>query len=106
MASRCLRELPFITALTYTALSSTVDSILAIRFDSDSYPIGIDSHASRCIANAPHLFEDLKLEEVGEVEGIKQRLDIKGRGTFKFKIEDDNGKMHKIKIPSSLFVHD
>ena len=58
------------------------------------------------MVNAPHLVEDLKFGEVGEIEGIKLGLDIKGRGTFKFKIEDDNGKMHKIKIPNSLFVPD
>jgi hypothetical protein len=67
MASCHLRELPSITALTYAALLSTVDGILAIRFGSNSYPIGVDCHASHCMANAPHLFEDLKLEAVGEV---------------------------------------
>jgi hypothetical protein len=56
------------------------------------------------MVNAPHLFEDLKLGEVGEVEGIKSGLDIKGTGTFKFKIKDDNGMTHKIKIRNSLYV--
>jgi hypothetical protein len=56
------------------------------------------------MVNAPHLFEDLKLGEVGEVEGIKSGLDIKGMGTFKFKIKDNNGMLHKIKIPNSLHV--
>jgi hypothetical protein len=41
MASCCLREIPSITSPTYAALSNVVDSILAIRFDSDSYPIRI-----------------------------------------------------------------
>jgi hypothetical protein len=54
------------------------------------------------MANAPHLFEDLKLKEVGEVKGIKLGLDIKGTGSFKFKIEDDNRRMHKIKILNSV----
>jgi hypothetical protein len=58
----------------------------------------------RCIVNAPHLFEDLKLGDVEEVEGIKSELDIKGMGTFKFKIKDDNGMTHEIKIPNSLYV--
>jgi hypothetical protein len=56
------------------------------------------------MVNAPHLFENLKLGEVGEVEGIKSGLDIKGMGTFKFKIKDDNGMAHKIKIPNSLDI--
>jgi hypothetical protein len=41
---------------------------------------------------------------VGEVEGIKSGLDIKGMGTFKFKIKDDNGMMQEINIPNSLYV--
>jgi hypothetical protein len=52
----------------------------------------------------PHLYKDLKLGDVGEVEGIKSGLDIKGVGTFKFKIKDDNGMTHEIKIPISLYV--
>jgi hypothetical protein len=91
LASCCLRELPSITGPTYTALLNAVDHISAICFDSDCYPIGINTHASQCIVNAPHLFEDLKLGDVGEVEGIKLGLDIKGMGTFKFKVKDNNG---------------
>ena len=41
---------------------------------------------------------------MGEVEGIKSGLDVKGMGTFKFNIKDDNGMLHEIKIPNSLYV--
>jgi hypothetical protein len=104
LTSRCLRELPSISRPTFSTLSSAVDRTKAVCFDSDSYPIGIDTQASRCMVNAPHLFEDLKLRDVGEIEGIKSGLDIKGTGTFKFKIKDDDGMMPKIKIPNSLYV--
>ena len=86
------------------ALSSAIQDILPVRFDSDSYPIGVDCHASRCMANSPHLFEDLKLIKMGAVEGIKQGLEIKGIGTFKFKIEDDDGRTHEVKIKNSLYL--
>jgi hypothetical protein len=58
-----------------------------------------------CAAWSTHLtfFEDL-IGDVGEVEGIKSGLDIKGIGTFKFKIKDNNGMLHEIKIPNSLYV--
>jgi hypothetical protein len=56
------------------------------------------------MVNTPHLFKDLKLGDVGEVEGIKSGLDIKGIGTFKFNIKDDNGMLHEIKIPNSLYI--
>jgi hypothetical protein len=100
LASHCPRELPSFTRPNFTALSSAVDHTRAIHFDSNSYPIGIDTHATRCMANAPHLFKDLKLGDVGEVEGIKSGLDMKCTGTFKFKIKNNNGMMHKIKIPT------
>ena len=98
------RKLPSFLQPTFTTLSSAIDRTRTIQFDSNSYPIGIDTHALRCMVNAPHLFEDLKLGEVGGVEGIKSGLDIKGTGSFKFKIKDNNSMMHKIKIPNSLYV--
>jgi hypothetical protein len=104
ITSHRLSELPSFPRLTFTTLLSAVDLTRAVCFESDFYPIGIDTHASRCMVNAPHLFEDLKLGDEGEVEGIKSGLDIKGTGTFKFTIKDDNSMMHKIKIPNSLYV--
>jgi hypothetical protein len=41
-----------------------------------------------------------------EMDGIKGGLDIKGTGTFKFHIEDDEGGVHLIKIPNSKYVPD
>jgi hypothetical protein len=57
------------------------------------------------MANAPHLFEDLHLtDDAGEENGIGDRLEIKGRGTFVFSLADDNGRIHTIKIPNSLYL--
>jgi hypothetical protein len=56
------------------------------------------------MVNPPHLFKDLKLGDVGEVEGIKSGLDIKSTGKCNFKIKEDNGMMHKIKIWNSLYA--
>ncbi len=94
LASHRLRELPSSPRPTFTALSSAINRTKAIQFDSNSYLIGIDTHASCCMVNAPYLFKDLKLGDVWEVEGIKSGLDIKGTATFKFKIKDNNGMMH------------
>ncbi len=104
LASHHLRELPSFPRPTFTALLSAVDRTRTVRFDSATYPIGIDTRALRCMVNAPHLFKDLKLGDVGEVEGIKSGLDIKGTGTFRFKIKEDNGKTHEIEIPNSLYI--
>ena len=82
----------------FTALSSAMNPTFEsnLHFDSDSYPIGVDNHASRCMANAPHLFRDLKLIPEGEqVSGIGEGLAIKGVGTYIMRINDDNGKLHE-----------
>ena len=69
-----------------------------VRFDSDSYPIGVDSHASKCMVNKAHLFKDLCLnEDKGQVNGISDGLEIAGKGTFKFNIKDDGGRQHNFK---------
>jgi hypothetical protein len=99
-----LRELPSISRPTFAPLSSAIDRTTAVCFDSDSYLVGIIIHALRCMVNASHLFEDLNLGDVGEVEGIESGLDIKGMGTFKFRVKDDNSMTRKIKIPSSLYI--
>jgi hypothetical protein len=56
------------------------------------------------MANAPHLFEDLRLDNKGQVDRINSGLDIAGQGTFKFNITNDDGKLHVIKIPNSLYA--
>jgi hypothetical protein len=104
--SRCLRELPSVAVLTYTALLGVINGISTVRFDLDSYPIGIDCHASRCMVNSPHLFENLQLKQGGEVAGINSGLEIKGIRTFKFKVDNNNGTTHEIKIPNSLYLPD
>ena len=75
------------------------------RFDTDSFKVGIDNHASRCMANCTTHFEDLKLvESNNKVGGINDGLAIKGVGTFIFDIEDDDGCLHTIKVPNSLYL--
>ncbi len=121
-------------ASRFLALQSASLDNPAVRLDLDSFSIGINNHASRCMANAPHLFEDLHLtnnagevneigngltikgkgifkfsnlhltNNAGEVNEIGNGLTIKGKGIFKFSIKDDNGKIHTIKIPNSLYL--
>ena len=56
------------------------------------------------MANAPHLFEDLVLSNVGTVDEINNGFAVKGKGTFKFRIADDSGGVHVIYIPNSLYL--
>jgi hypothetical protein len=48
--------------------------------------------------------DDLVLSNKGLVDGITDGLPIKGKGTFKFTIGDDNGRRHIIRIPKYLYV--
>jgi hypothetical protein len=75
-----------------------------VRFDSDSYLIGVDNHASGA---RPTLLISLKTcisTTTRQVDGINSGLDITGQGTFKFNITNNDGKAHTIRIPNSLYV--
>ena len=55
--------------------------------------------------NSDQFDGDLKLiDEDHQVDGIGSGIAIKGMGTFKFKLEDDNGQVHTIRVPNSLYV--
>jgi hypothetical protein len=73
-----------------------------IRFKTNSFVVGIDTFASIMFGNHPDQFEDLKMHNDTEVEGIKGGLDVKGTGTFKFHIKDDKGGVHLIEIPIAI----
>ncbi len=82
LAYCCLRELPSKASSTYSLHASAVEGVAAmIRFDSDSFPIGVDCHASQCMANTPHLFKDLKLTKV---EGTR----VSHQGHWNIQIQD------------------
>ena len=91
----------------FTAMAGKTKSNLDpyMSFDSDSFWIGVNNHASFCMADSPHMFEDLRLtnQEI-QVQGIGKGLKVKGMRTFVMRINDDDGKMHKIKILNSLYL--
>ena len=66
----------------FTALQGTHGNPWSnqVHFDSDSFPIGVDNHASYCYVNSPHLLVDLVLSNKGSVDGITDGLPIKGKG--------------------------
>jgi hypothetical protein len=92
----------------FTALQGTHGNLWSkqVHFDSDSFPIGVDNHASYCHVNSPHLLDNFVLSDKGSVDGITDGLPIKGKGTFKSTIGDNYGRWHSIRIPESLYVHE
>ncbi len=98
----CHECLPKIVAF---AASTTLSyQVPRIRFNTNSFVIGMDIFASITLSNHPDQFEDLKEHDDMEVEGIQGGLSIKGTGTFKFHIKDNNRGVHLIKIPNSKYV--
>jgi hypothetical protein len=96
--------LPKIVA--FAASNTLPYQVPSIRFDTDSFVIGVDTFASIALGNHPDQFENLKTHDNMEVDGIKGGLSIKGTGTFKFHIKDDEGGVHLIKIPNIKYVPD
>jgi hypothetical protein len=74
-----------------------------MHFDTNSFIIGIKSFASVTMAIQPDPFDDLILHTGQSVQGIQGGLSIKGHGTFKFSIKDDEGM---VKIPNCMYVPD
>jgi hypothetical protein len=74
--------------VAFAASTTLPYQVPRIRFDTDSFIIGVDTFASITLGNHPDQFEDLKEHNDMEVEGIQGGLSIKGTGTFKFHIKD------------------
>ena len=79
-----------------------------VRFDSDSYRIGIDTHATASISSDRNHFIDLKSVPRQTCQGFSDEegtgAAIEGMGTLVFRIEDDTGAVHTIKLPNSLYI--
>jgi hypothetical protein len=77
-----------------------------VLFNTNSYSVGVDNHASQCMGNYERLFENLtpftSASCVGKIEG---GLQIKGQGMFISSLNENKGHTHCIKIPNSLYVH-
>jgi hypothetical protein len=68
--------------------------------------MGVDGHALYCMANCTEQFDgNLKLVEGDhQVDRIGSGIAIKGIGTFKFRLEDDDRQVHTIRVPNLLYV--
>ena len=76
-------------------------------FDSDSQIIGVDNHASRCMPNKRSDFiTEIKPAKNNKVRGAGGNLQIKGIGTLRWRIQDDEGKHHEIYIKNALYITD
>ena len=76
-----------------------------VNFDTDSFIIGVDNHASRTLSNNKrHFIGYIRRLDNVFINGINGKLPIRGIGTIQWKIEDDDGKVHAIRIPNTFYV--
>ena len=73
------------------------------RFDTDSFVLGLDGHASRCMSPHRAHFSDMREWTGSDVKGIGSAR-IEGVGTVQWKIEDDRGKIHTLEIKNTLYL--
>lgn len=109
---RCYPGIPHISR--YMAFKTVISSLhnttetsgsTEVAFDTDSFLIGVDSHASRSLSNDKHHFKNYRpVHQNKIIEGVGGNLIIKGVGTIVWRIEDDAGQVHKIEIPNSFHV--
>jgi hypothetical protein len=77
-------------------------------FDSDSFLIQVNSGASRSISNCKAHFKSLEpidpkgSHKISSLTG--EDSPIKGKGTLKWKIEDDDSAVHMIRLKDSLYI--
>ena len=75
-------------------------------YDTDSFNIGIDNHASYCITNSLHDFIDTPTRVKVCVRGIKGNIKSLMQGTILWRILDDDGVQHELRIPNSYYAPD
>ena len=73
-------------------------------FDGESFPIGVDTHASYCLTNDIKDFIDKPIKVHVRIKGIKGQLASAWKGTVRWPIEDDHGVAHPLKISGVYFV--
>ena len=103
-AKQCkCKQHPIFIVLTLTKESK--GDLQPCQFDSNSFLIGIDNHATKMISNdKSHFIGPIRPTNIG-VKGFGNNMvKASGKGTVKWKIEDDEGKVHVITIHNALYI--
>ena len=75
-----------------------------MRFDTDSKNLRVDNGASRCMSSHIEDFVDVPKQTNLGVEGLTGTAKGNFEGTIEWRIEDDDGRKHTIRLPGSLYV--
>lgn len=94
---------PIITNAT-TANPTTTPSD-GMSFDTDAFPIAIDSGSTFCLTDHRSDFEGPLTQVDIRIQGISDKKGAaKWKGTAVWNIQDDDGRTHKLHIPNTLLV--
>jgi hypothetical protein len=80
-----------------------------VTFDSDSFRIGVDTHATACMSPevsdfVPNSLRPFPSSNGGiRAYGKGPLLKINGLGTIRWVLEDDNGVSHPVLLPNSIY---
>jgi len=74
------------------------------HWEKESYPIAIDSCCSVSIAKSKQDFIGTLQKCNVTIQGFNGTTKIKHKGTWKFRLEDQNGTTHVILIPNTLLA--
>ena len=105
-------ELPFRVMNCFDTIIQSISNLnesknMSMAFDTDSVQIGVDNRTSYSMSNNENDFiGPIKPLCDHYIKGVGGKLAVHGIGTVLWKINDDNNKMHEIKIPGTLFVKD
>ena len=81
---------------------SSIDNYM---YDSDSYLIGLDDHASYCISPQLKNFIPETLQKYSvKVKGVRGGICATQTGTLQWRVADDMGRNHILCIPNSKYI--
>jgi hypothetical protein len=90
---------------TVQAHSTTVSSLPKhTYFDTDSFELYVDNCVSRCITNDLRDFVDTPVPADVKIYGTNGTSSGTLMGTVEWPIEDDTGRIHKIRIPCTIYA--
>jgi hypothetical protein len=93
------------TFLTFQANHSTHNTT-GLQYDTDSFLLGIDNHASASMTNTEDDFVGPTKTVDIKIKGIKGYLSTAKVGTVRWTLQDDQGRNHQFNIPGTYLVPD
>ena len=79
-------------------------SVTPRPFDSDSYLLMIDNCCSKCVTNCCTDFVGTPTPVRAQISGVGGPIPVLLKGTVKWKIEDDTGRVHIFRIPGTFYA--